>query len=415
MVCTLLSFLTALRFSRGQKRGGILSLMSATSTLSVTLGVAIVIISLSTMNGFQREFKHRILSVVPHGEIEVVHQPFQNWRSILQRINKVPGILAAAPYIQFTSLLENSVHLHAVQVKGIDPQQENQISILPQFVQNDAWSHFKSGERQIILGKGVADALAVNGDSYITMIIPNSDPRLRLLQPQRIRLHVIGILQLSGQLDHNLGLVPLSDAQQYLNMGNSITGIAIKVNQVFNANKLVYDAAKVTNTYVYIKSWIRTYGYIYNDIQMIRTIMYLAMILIISMACFNIIATLMMAVKDKIGDIAILRTLGAKNSFIRAIFIWYGLLTGLIGSFSGMVVGVVCSLQLTTIMNSVKKLTGHAYLSGKVYFIDFLPSELHRLDLVIVIVITLILSLLASWYPAKRASCIDPASVLSRY
>lgn len=413
MACASLSFLTALRFSRGRKRSGMVSLISVISTIGIALGVAVLIVSLSAMNGFERELQNRILAVVPHGEIEAVNQPLQGWLSMLRRVEKVPGILTAAPYINFTGLMENGVQLRAVQIKGVNPQQENQLSALPQFVQGDAWINFKAGEQQVILGKGVADALGVKRGAYVTVMIPNSDPELKLLQPKRIRLHVTGIMQLSGQLDHGLVLVPLGDAQQYLDLSDSVTGIAIKVSQVFAANKLVRDAGEVTDAYVYIKSWISTYGYMYRDIQMIRAIMYLAMVLVIGVACFNIVSTLVMAVKDKSGDIAVLRTLGAKDGFIRAIFIWYGLLTGLVGSLSGVVVGVAVSLQLTTITKGVEKLIGHSFLSGDIYFIDFLPSELHWPDVVIVLATAHVLSLLASWYPARRASNIDPVRVLS--
>ncbi|NIH15628.1 lipoprotein-releasing ABC transporter permease subunit LolE [Serratia symbiotica] len=413
MACASLSFLTALRFSRGRKRSGMVSLISVISTIGIALGVAVLIVGLSAMNGFERELQNRILAVVPHSEIEAVNQPLQGWLSMLRRVEKVPGILAAAPYINFTGLMENGVQLRAVQVKGVNPQQENQLSALPQFVQGDAWVNFKAGEQQVILGKGVADALGVKRGAYVTVMIPNSDPELKLLQPKRIRLHVTGIMQLSGQLDHGLVLVPLSDAQQYLDIGDGVTGIAIKVNQVFAANKLVRDAGEVADSYVYVKSWISTYGYMYRDIQMIRAIMYLAMVLEIGVACFNIVSTLVMAVQDKSGDIAVLRTLGAKDGFIRAIFIWYGLLAGLVGSLIGVVLGVAVSLQLTTITKGVEKLIGHSLLSGDIYFIDFLPSELHWPDVVIVLATALVLSLLASWYPARRASRIDPARVLS--
>lgn len=408
-----LSLLAALRFSRGRRRGGMVSLISVISTVGIALGVAVLIVGLSAMNGFERELNNRVLAVVPHGEIMPVKPPFAGWQQVLQRVEKVPGIAAAAPYINFTGLLENGAQLRAVQVKGVDPQQESRLSALPKYVQGDAWSHFKSGEQQVILGKGVADALGVKEDAYVTVMIPNSDPQMKLLQPKRIRLHVTGILQLSGQLDHSLAMVPLADAQQYLAMGDDVSGIAIKVNDVFAANKLVRDAGEVTNAYVYIKSWIGTYGYMYRDIQMVRAIMYLAMVLVIGVACFNIVSTLVMAVKDKSSDIAVLRTLGAKDGFIRAIFIWYGLLAGLVGSLSGVVVGVIASLQLTNIIKAIEKMIGHAFLSGDIYFIDFLPSELHGLDVASVLATSIVLSLLASWYPARRASRIDPARVLS--
>ncbi|MFJ2973414.1 lipoprotein-releasing ABC transporter permease subunit LolE [Kluyvera sp. NPDC087067] len=408
-----LSLLIGLRFSRGRRRGGMVSLISIISTVGIALGVAVLIVGLSAMNGFERELNNRILAVVPHGEIEAVNQPWENWRGVLSKVEAVKGIEAAAPYINFTGLIESGSNLRAIQVKGVDPQQEARLSALPSFVQGDAWANFKAGEQQIILGKGVADALKVKAGGWVSIMIPNSNAEHKLLQPKRVRLHVVGILQLSGQLDHSFAMIPMQDAQQYLDMGESVSGIAIKVKDVFNANKLVRDAGEVTNNYVYIKSWIGTYGYMYRDIQMIRAIMYLAMVLVIGVACFNIVSTLVMAVKDKSSDIAVLRTLGAKDGLIRAIFVWYGLLAGLFGSLCGVVIGVLASLYLTDIINWIEKLIGHQFLSGDIYFIDFLPSELHWLDVVYVLVTALLLSLLASWYPARRASRIDPARVLS--
>ncbi|EOC0263900.1 lipoprotein-releasing ABC transporter permease subunit LolE [Cronobacter dublinensis] len=408
-----LSLLIGLRFSRGRRRSGMVSLISVISTVGIALGVAVLIVGLSAMNGFERELNNRILAVVPHGEIELVDQPWRGWQQAVTRIEKVDGIVAAAPYVNFTGLVESGANLRAIQVKGVDPAQEQRLSALPRYVQNNAWQSFQAGKQQIIIGKGVADALKVKQGDWLSIMIPNSDDDHKLLQPKRVRLQVAGILQLSGQLDHSFAMVPLADAQGYLNLGDSVTGIAIKVKDVFNANQLVRDAGQVTDAYVYIKSWINTYGYMYRDIQMIRAIMYLAMVLVIGVACFNIVSTLVMAVKDKSSDIAVLRTLGAKDGLIRAIFVWYGLLAGLLGSVSGVVVGVLASWQLTAIIHVIEKLIGHHFLSGDIYFIDFLPSELHALDVVYVLVTALVLSLLASWYPARRASRIDPARVLS--
>ena len=173
------------------------------------------------------------------------------------------------------------------------------------------------------------------------------------------------------------------------------------------------DAGEVTNTYVYIRSWIGTYGYMYRDIQMIRAIMYLAMVLVIGVACFNIVSTLVMAVKDKSSDIAVLRTLGAKDGLIRAIFVWYGLLAGWLAA--SVAWWLACLRHSTSRRSSaeLKRLIGYHFLSGDIYFIDFLPSEVHWSDVAIVLFTSLVLSLIASWYPARRASKIDPARVLS--
>ncbi|WP_130834733.1 lipoprotein-releasing ABC transporter permease subunit LolE [[Erwinia] mediterraneensis] len=408
-----LSLLLGLRFSRGRRRGGMVSLISVISTVGIALGVAVLIIGLSAMNGFERELNSRILAVVPHGEIEPVKQPFNNWQQLIAPIEQVEGIAAAAPYVNFTGLIESGAKLQAIQVKGVDPQQEPRLSALPQFVQGNAWSQFAAGKQQIILGGGIARALKVKTGDWLTVMIPNNDGENKLLQPKRIRLQVSGILQLSGMLDHSLALVPLADAQRYLDMADSVTGIALKMDDPFQAVKLVRAAGETTHAYVYIRSWVGTYGYMYRDIQMIRAIMYLAMILVIGVACFNIVSTLVMAVKDKSSDIAVLRTLGAKDGLIRAIFIWYGLLAGLLGSLSGVVFGVLAALNLTALVSGLEKLSGHHLLAGDIYFIDFLPSELHWLDVISVLVTAIVLSLVASWYPARRASRIEPARVLS--
>ncbi len=200
-----LSLLIGLRFSRGRRRGGMVSLISVISTIGIALGVAVLIVGLSAMNGFKRELNNRILAVVPHGEIEAVDQPWTNWQEqSFNNVQKRPGIAAAAPYINFTGLVESGANLRAIQVKGVNPQQEQRLSALPSFVQGDAWRNFKAGEQQIIIGKGVADALKVKQGDWVSILIPNSDPEHKLMQPKRVRLHVAGILQLSGQLDHGL-------------------------------------------------------------------------------------------------------------------------------------------------------------------------------------------------------------------
>lgn len=408
-----LSLLTALRFSKGRKRAGMVSFISVISTLGITLGVAVLIIGLSAMNGFERELENRVLSVVPQGQISTVEQPFDNWAQSLLRIQKTPGVVAASPYIEFTGLAEKGTKLQAMQLMGVDPQTQQKVSGLADFVADNAWAGFKAGQNQIILGDGAAKTLGIKPGEWLTIMIPNNDSSERLLQPKRIRLQVAGIFRLSGMLDHRLALIPLQDAQQYLDYGDGVTGIEIRVNDVFNADKIVLQAAEASREHVYYKSWINEYGYMYSDIQMVRSIMYLAMILVIGVACFNIVSTLIIAVKDKSSDIAILRTLGAKDGLIRAIFLWYGLMTGMVGCISGAILGTLAALNLTPLMRGAEYLTGHKLLSGDVYFIDFLPSQLQLTDLIYVIFTTIVLSLLASWYPARRACRLEPARILS--
>ncbi|HHR6404123.1 TPA: lipoprotein-releasing ABC transporter permease subunit LolE [Providencia alcalifaciens] len=408
-----LTLLAALRFSRGRRRTGMVSLVSIVSTLGIVLGVAVLIIGLSAMNGFERELNNRVLSVVPHGQIYAVEAPYQDWEFAQNVIRKTPGVQAVSPYVNFTGLLERGSNLKAIQIMGVSHETESQVSALPEFILNDAWQHFEAGKQSIILGQGVANSLNVKVGDWVTIMIPNTDDSMKIQQPRRIRVQVTGIFRLSGLLDHQLALVPLADAQEYLGYGNGISGFEIKAKDPFEADKVVYDAGLKTMHHVVVKSWIGDYGYMYNDIQVVRSVMYLAMILVIGVACFNIVSTLVMAVKDKSSDIAVLRTLGAKDRQIRAIFLWYGLIGGLIGSLIGVVLGVLVSLNLTTLIKGLEVIIGHPILSGDVYFIDFLPSEPHVMDVVYVLFTTVILSLLASWYPARRASKLDPARILS--
>lgn len=408
-----LSLLISSRFSKGRRRGGMVSLISFLSTVGIALGVMVLIVGLSAMNGFERELNNRILSVVPHGEVEPLNQPFIDWPSAMNAAKRVKGIDAVAPYINFTGLIESGTKLQALQIKGVNPSLEPAISAIPKFIDKDNWQKFTSGKQQIILGGGLANSLHVGLGDWISVMVPNFSDDKRLLQPKRIRLQVSGILQLSGILDHSLGLVPLNDAQIYLGMQDSVTGIALKMSNPFDAQILVSRVAQQIGLAVHVHSWIDRYGYMYRDIQMIRAIMYLAMVLVIGVACFNIVSTLIMAVKEKSTDIAVLRTQGAKDALIRAAFFWYGLQAGLLGSILGAISGVLISINLECLIDFLSNLIGREIISGDVYFVNFIPSELHYSDVVLVLLTANILSLLASWYPARRACNLNPSRVLS--
>lgn len=250
---------------------------------------------------------------------------------------------------------------------------------------------------------------AMNGfERELILVVPHAEIKAYQAGSEAV------ILRLDGQLDHSYALLPLAKAQELLELQpNQLSGIELAVKQPFEIRSMSFSELANYPQPLYMQTWIDKFGYMYNDIQLIRTVMYIAMVLVIGVACFNIISTLVMAVKDKQGDIAIQRTLGANNRFIQHIFLWYGLISGMKGAVWGILLGVVISLNLTSIIKSLENFFGVKLLSDGVYFIDFLPSEIHWLDIVWVLLSTIILSLFASLYPAIRASKLEPAKVLS--
>lgn len=408
-----LSLLIGGRFSRAKQRNKMVSFISLSSTIGITVGVAVIIIGLSAMNGFERELKDRVLSVISHGEFEGVRGPIEEWQSVITQAEKHPKVEAAAPFVKLTALAEKGQQLKAIEVRGIDPSQESKVSNLNHYIDPSVWQQFKPGSKQVILGQGVADLLNVDVGDFLTLMIPSFGVTTKVQAPKRVRVQVAGLLTLNGQIDHNLALVPLADAQQYAKLGSAVSGVALKVTDVLDATQIVREAGNTLDVYVYLRSWQQKYGFLYRDIQLVRTIMYLVMVLVIGVASFNIVSTLMMAVKDRASEIAILRTMGATDGLVKRIFVWQGVFSGVLGSIVGSVFGVLVALNLTDLIKGLEGLIGHKFLSGDIYFVDFLPSQVNFTDVALVSTTAIILSLLATWYPASRASKLNPAAVLS--
>ena len=412
-------FFISWRYQRGKQKNPLVALISKFSAIGIALGVEVLIVGLSAMNGFERELNSRILAVVPHTEITV--NPHANeatlnhWRNLAERLKTNKKITALSPFVSFTALVENGNKLKVVQVKGVDKQAEDQVSSLGKFVEGDGWQKFAE-EGGLVLGSGIAKALDVKAGDWVSLLISQPNGEDQMAQPNRERVQVTAILRLDGQLDNSYALLALPQAQELMGYReDQITGVELKVDDPFKVQEMDYSMLNDYPQLLYIQNWVAKFGYMYRDIQLIRTVMYIAMVLVIGVACFNIVSTLIMAVKDKQGDIAIMRTLGANNGFIKQIFIWYGLLAGMKGCLIGIVLGVVLALNLTPIIQGIERLLGKKLLSDGIYFVDFLPSELHWFDVVLVLVAALVLSLLASLYPASRAAKLQPAQVLSNH
>lgn len=412
-------FFISWRYQRGKQKNPLVALISKFSAIGIALGVAVLIVGLSAMNGFERELNSRILAVVPHTEITV--NPHDNeatlnhWQNLAERLKTNKKITALSPFVSFTALVENGNKLKVVQVKGVDKQAEDQVSSLGKFVEGDGWQKFAE-EGGLVLGSGIAKELDVKAGDWVSLLISQPNGEDQMAQPNRERVQVTAILRLDGQLDHSYALLALPQAQELMGYReDQISGVELKINDPFKVQEMDYSMLNDYPQLLYIQNWVAKFGYMYRDIQLIRTVMYIAMVLVIGVACFNIVSTLIMAVKDKQGDIAIMRTLGANNGFIKQIFIWYGLLAGMKGCLIGIVLGVVLALNLTAIIQGIETLLGKKLLSDGIYFVDFLPSELHWFDVVLVLVAALVLSLLASLYPASRAAKLQPAQVLSNH
>ena len=412
-------FFISWRYQRGKQKNPLVALIAKFSAIGIALGVAVLIVGLSAMNGFERELNQRILAVVPHAEIlsapNATDPTIHHWLNLEKRLQQNGQIKGISPFVSFTALVENGSKLKVVQVKGIEKQAEDRVSSLGNFVQEQGWDKFGK-EGGLVLGSGIARELDVKSGDWVTLLISQQNGDEQLAQPTRERVQVTAILRLDGQLDYSYALLPLAQAQEFLTYKpDQITGVELKLDDPFSVKNLDLSMLNDYPQMLYIQNWISKFGYMYRDIQLIRTVMYIAMVLVIGVACFNIVSTLIMAVKDKQGDIAIMRTLGANNAFIKRIFIWYGLQAGMKGCLIGIVLGIILALNLTTFIQGIEWVIGKKLLSGDVYFVDFLPSELHWLDVLMVLVAALALSLIASFYPASRAAKLQPAQVLSSH
>lgn len=402
-----------LRYTSSKRRNGFIAFISASSTVGIALGVMVLIIGLSAMNGFEHELKNRILAVVPNGELEGVNKPFDDWQQAQETLQSHPEVIGAAPFIKLNGLLQKGNELKAVQLRAVDSDAEKQVSEVYRYVAQGYWDSLndKVNNRNVVIGRGIAKELNLAlGDTVTVLLSQQSGQSFK--SPRRYRFTVSGIIHLSGQLDNNLAYVPLTAAQDIQGKAFKADGLSIKVTDIFAANRIVREAGNQLDHYLYIRSWMTSQGFLYQDIQMVKSLMYVILILVIAVACFNIVTTLVMAVNDKRADIAILKTMGASNTLLRMIFIVHGGINGILGVVSGTVLGILISENLTVIIKFVEGLIGHEFLSGDIYFIDFLPSQLVLNDVLVVGGVAMAMSVIATIYPANKACSVQPAREL---
>ncbi|MGN5287707.1 lipoprotein-releasing ABC transporter permease subunit LolE [Aeromonas sp. 11P] len=401
-----------LRYSRSRRRNGFIAFISASSLIGIALGVMALILGLSAMNGFERELKDRVLSVVPQGELDAVERPLPDWPRLRDYLLAQPGVEAAAPVIRLNGLLEHGSALKGVQLRAVLPDLEANLSDAGKYMTGRGLRELQPGERGVILGKTIADKLGVKVGDSVALLLPQGGDQAGIKNPRREALTVVGLLEIGGQLDGLLGFMHLADAQAITGMGSDVEGFSLRVSDVLKAQSITVAAAQQFPHHVYIRSWMNSQGYLYQDIQMVRTVMYVVMLMVVAVACFNIVSTLVMAVNEKRSEIAILKTMGASPDQIRLTFVIQGMVNGVAGALLGALLGGLLSSKLTQILSVVEKLIGHRFLNPDIYFIDFLPTELHMQDLLIVTGAAILMSLVATLYPAWRASGLVPSREL---
>lgn len=416
-----LSLFLGWRYVRSRHGNGFSSFISASSTIGIALGVMVLIIVLSAMNGFERELSQKLLSIVPHAELVTVHEPIKHWPKSIKTIQNQEHVIAAAPVIKMTGMLQHGLNLKAIEIRGVDALLETQVSSINEYIIAGSWQALGNIESEdgIIIGSGVAVKLGVSVGDKMQLLLPApkqvNDIKKVFLSPVTKQVNVVAIFKFGGTIDEALAYIPLNQASRLMGyQSGEVQGIRLKVDDVFEAPSIARSIAYNFNHYVYISDWTRTQGHIYNDIQLVRLVMFIVLVLVIAVASFNIVSTLIMAVNEKQGDIAILKTMGASASVIMTAFIIQGLFNGVVGSLVGGTLGIYFALNLTQILSGIEGLLGTTFLSGDVYFINHLPSELHMPDVYITVATALIMSLLATFYPAWRATKIEPAQVLGQ-
>ena len=405
--------LIGLRYTRAKKHNHFISFISLISMFGIALGVAALIVVLSVMNGFQTELRSRILAVVSHVEISGVGGELVDWPRVAAQAAAQPQVLAAAPFVQAQGMLAYGQAVRGAMVRGIQPDLEDQVA--------DFRRHMKSGEFDallpdrfnIILGSELARALGVFVGDRVTLIAPQGVVTPAGVVPRLKTFTVVGLFEVGMyEYDSGLALIHLADAQRLYRMDDRVTGVRLKLDDLFQAPRVARLLVGSLDTNAFISDWTRSHANFFRAVQIEKNMMFIILSLIIAVAAFNIVSTLVMAVTDKQADIAILRTLGASPLSIMAVFIVQGALIGFLGLGLGGAGGVALALNVDVVVPFIERLLGTQFLAKEVYYISNLPSELQWGDVTTITGVAFVLALVATLYPSWRAARVNPAAAL---
>lgn len=408
-----LSIFIGARYTRAKRRNHFVSFISLTSMIGLALGVLVMIVVLSVMNGFDREMRTRVLGMVPHATVES-SVPINDWRSLAASMAKHPQVLAVAPFVQMQGLLSSNGEVQKVLINAIDPAEEAKVSIIGDYFQKGSLATLTPGSFAIVIGDSSAAKLGVGIGDKVTFVAPEVTVTPAGMFPRLKRFTVVGIFHVgAGEVDNFVAMANIQDlARLHRWKPDQVQGIRLKLADLFQAPKVSWQLAGRLSDDFYARDWTRSHGNLYQAIRMEKAIIGLLLLLIVAVAAFNIISTLVMVVTDKKADIAILRTLGATPGQIMAIFMVQGTVIGVVGTLLGAALGSLASLYISSAIAGLESLFGFKILNAAVYFIDYIPAQLLLGDVLLVSAAALLLSFFATLYPAWRAARTQPAEAL---
>ncbi|MFZ5594494.1 MAG: lipoprotein-releasing ABC transporter permease subunit [Pseudomonadota bacterium] len=409
-----LEIFIALRYTRAKRRNHFISFISLISTLGIALGVAALITVLSVMNGFEKELRARILGVVSHATVMGVGDELRDWPMVAAFLGRYPQVMGAAPYVSGEGMLSSGSQVSGTLIRGILPVEEPKVSELGEKMVEGKLTNLRAGEFGIILGKELARNLGVNVGDKVTLLTPQASVTPVGILPRLKRFTVVGIFEVGMyEYDSALALLHLDDAARLMRMSEgAVSGVRIKLDDMFAAPRL---SARLSNELpggYMISDWTRQHVNFFRAVQTEKTVMFIILLLIVAVAAFNIVSTLVMVVGDKKADIAILRTLGSTPRSIMVVFMVQGTILGVAGTLLGGVFGTALALNVENLVPAIEQLLRVELWPSDVYYISQLPSEMRAADVIKICTVSFLMSLLATLYPAWRAARTQPAEAL---
>jgi lipoprotein-releasing system permease protein len=402
-----------LRYTRAKRRTHFISFISLISMLGIALGIAALITVMSVMNGFEKEIRARILGAAAHIQVLGPEKGLADWQAVAADAKKHPEVTAAAPFIGAQGLLSTGGAVRGVFVRGVLPDLEDQVAEFSSHMRAGRLADLRAGEFGIVLGIGLARALQLRVGDKVTLIAPQGMVTPAGLMPRLKQFTVVGIFSLDhNEFDSALALVRMEDAQVLYRMDSNVTGVRLKVKNLDDAPRVARDLTRMIRVDANINDWTQQNANYFRAIQIEKRMMFIILTLIIAVAAFNLVSTLVMVVTDKHPDIAILRTLGASPASIMKIFVVQGAVIGVIGTLIGVVTGVLLALNIDVVVPAIEHTFNFQILSREVYYISDLPSDLHWRDVWSVALVSLVLAFVATIYPSWRASRVNPAEAL---